>query len=128
MLADSWKTCRLGALGRIVTGKTPSTKIPEYFGSDVPFVTPSDMDARKVIGTTERCLSSDGVEAVRNAVIPPGAVMVSCIGSDMGKVAVAGRQCVTNQQINSIIVDHPNNPDFVYSRISQVNPCKKVKI
>jgi len=40
--------------------------------------------------------------------------MVSCIGSKMGKAAVAGRDCVTNQQINSIIVESGDDSLFVY--------------
>ena len=44
--------------------------------------------------------------------------MVSCIGSDMGKSAIADAACVTNQQINSIVVESPNCPLFVYYNLS----------
>ena len=44
--------------------------------------------------------------------------MVSCIGSDMGKTAIATNTCVTNQQINSIIVESDNSPLFVYYNLS----------
>jgi type I restriction enzyme, S subunit len=103
-MLEERKVVRLGDLGTIVTGKTPSTKVLENFGEDTPFVTPNDMDGRKTISETARYLSTSGVKTVKNAVLPAGAVMVSCIGSDMGKAAIAGRTCVTNQQINSIIV------------------------
>ncbi len=109
-LPERCQILRLGDLGEIVTGKTPSTKVPEHFGGNVPFVTPSDMDGRRVIGKTERYLTQLGIESVSSAKIPAGAVMVSCIGSDMGKVAIAGRDFVTNQQINSIIVDEKRFP------------------
>jgi len=36
----------------------------------------------------------------------------------MGNAAIAARDCVTNQQINSIIVDKPNDPLFVYYNLS----------
>jgi type I restriction enzyme, S subunit len=36
----------------------------------------------------------------------------------MGKAAVAGCDCVTNQQINSIVVDSGNDPLFVYYSLS----------
>lgn len=113
-----WQTLRLGDLGRIVTGKTPSTKTPEYFGGDIPFVTPRDMDGRKTIASTERYLSEKGATAVKNAVIPAGAVMVSCIGSDLGKAAIAGHRSVTNQQLNSIIVDDSFYAEYVYYNLS----------
>jgi type I restriction enzyme S subunit len=116
---SGWKVMTLGDIGDIVTGKTPSTEIREYFDGDVPFVTPSDMDGRKVISRTERYLTQLGADSVKSGRVPGGAVMVSCIGSDMGKAAVAGCNCVTNQQINSIIVDRTRFcPDYVYYNLS----------
>jgi type I restriction enzyme S subunit len=44
--------------------------------------------------------------------------MVSCIGSDMGKAALAGQDCITNQQINSIVVDSGTEPLFVHYNLS----------
>jgi type I restriction enzyme, S subunit len=45
--------------------------------------------------------------------------MVSCIGSDMGKTAISERRCVTNQQINSIIVTVDFDYKYVYYNLSQ---------
>lgn len=53
-LPSNWQRRTLGDVGKIITGKTPSTKVSEHFNGDVPFVTPSDMDNRKMIETTER--------------------------------------------------------------------------
>lgn len=117
-MAAEWQELTLGDLGRIVTGKTPASSLRGAFGSDIPFVTPSDMDGRKTITTTERYLTETGVEAIKSSRLPAGAVMVSCIGSDMGKAAMAGRDCVTNQQINSIVVEDGFNRDFVYYNLS----------
>src|ERR1035438_64125 len=117
-LPTGWVRKTLADLGRIVTGKTPSTSIPEYFGGEIPFVTPSDMDDRKFIATTERNLTVLGAEAVKGSRIPAGAIMVSCIGSDMGKVAVATRDCVTNQQINSLVVSGDVSANYVFHDLS----------
>lgn len=105
----------LSQVGRIVTGKTPRTSVSDFFGGETPFVTPSDMDERRTIVETARTLSEKGVQSVRNCVIPKGAIMVSCIGSDMGKAHIAGARSVTNQQINTVIVDDLSfEPMFVY--------------
>lgn len=115
---SEWAEVSLGDLGRIVTGKTPSTSVPDYFGGNVPFVTPSDMYGHKVISRTERCLTKAGVAAVKGSFIPKGSVMVSCIGSDMGKVTIAAHDCVSNQQINSIVVSEKFSADFIYYNLS----------
>lgn len=105
----------LSQLGKIVTGKTPKTSREDFFGGSTPFVTPSDMDQQRTISKTARTLSKDGVTSVKNSVIPAGAVMVSCIGSDMGKTYISGARSVTNQQINSLIVtDERASPLFIY--------------
>ena len=44
--------------------------------------------------------------------------MVTCIGSQMGQSAIATTSCVTNQQINSIIVCPDNDPLFIYYNLS----------
>ncbi|MGQ9838814.1 MAG: restriction endonuclease subunit S, partial [Cyanobacteriota bacterium] len=116
-MAGDWREATLDQLGRIVTGKTPPSSRPEYFGGDIPFVTPTDLDGRRSIETTGRYLTELGADSVA-ARIPARAVMVSCIGSDMGKAAITGRDCVTNQQINSIIVAEPDDPMFVYYNLS----------
>ena len=117
-MSGEWEDLVLADLGRIVTGKTPLTSVESYFGGEIPFVTPSDMKGTKTITTTARFLSQEGAASVKGSKIPTGAVMVSCIGSDMGKVAIAGRDCVTNQQINSIIVDSRFSSEFVYYSLS----------
>lgn len=76
------------------------------------------MDVRKYISSTERYLSLEGVDAVKNAFLPEKTIMVSCIGSDMGKVAISRKPCVTNQQINSIIVNEDICTEYVYYDLS----------
>jgi len=117
-MTSSWKRLKLKDIGQIVTGKTPPTKHPEYFGDYLPFVTPTDFDGRRRIDKTKRYLSKGGAKILRSSIVPPESVMVSCIGSDLGKVAIAGKECVTNQQSNTIIVAPGNDPLFVYYSLS----------
>jgi hypothetical protein len=46
------------SLGITITGKTPSSKFPEDFGSEYMFITPSDNFDDKTIYETKRYLSS----------------------------------------------------------------------
>ena len=113
-IPKGWPICSLDSLGKITTGKTPSTKVDRNYGGKVPFLTPSDMDSRAVISTTKRYLTDQGVEIVRSAKVPTGAISVSCIGSDMGKVVMTGQDCVTNQQINSIVVNEQVHREYLF--------------
>ena len=110
----------LEEIGQIVTGKAPSSNVIGAFSSSgIPFVTPKDMDGRRWIETTERYLSEAGRQSLKNYLVPKDSVAVSCIGSDMGKAILLKKDSVTNQQINTIIVDaSKHNPKYIYYVLS----------
>ena len=108
---------RISDIGETVTGKTPSSDFPNDFGAEYMFVTPSDNFDCKLIESTERYLSKEGVRKLKNKLLPSNSVMITCIGSSMGKVLMNKTPCVTNQQINSIILNESYYPDYVYYSI-----------
>jgi type I restriction enzyme S subunit len=115
---SEWKEYKLGDLGTVVTGKTPSKNNPEDWGDEMPFVTPSDYkNYGKFAKRAERNLSKIGIERLKNKILPIKSILVTCIGSDMGKVAINSRQVITNQQINSIIPNSKTDSDFLYYRL-----------
>jgi len=118
---EGWVEVEIAELGRIVTGKTPSTKDSNNFGSKYPFITPKDMKGQKYIRETERYLSEKGKKLVKNCILPENTVCISCIGSDMGKIVMVTEQSVTNQQLNSIVVNENNDPHFIYYAVLNIS-------
>lgn len=108
---------KISDIGQTITGKTPSSNDPEDFGSEFMFVTPSDSFDKKMMNFTERYLSVEGVEKLSNKLLPPKSIMVTCIGSAMGKVAMNETSCITNQQINSIVPNKRYDSDYIYYAI-----------
>lgn len=114
-LPEGWRIGAVCDFGNVITGKTPSSDYPEDFGMDTPFITPGDfLNYNKFAIGAERYLSTTGIERLKNKILTKGSVLVTCIGSDMGKVVVASEQCITNQQINSIIVKEEFYSDYLY--------------
>jgi type I restriction enzyme, S subunit len=110
----TWNTQTIADLGKVVTGKTPPSSNPEQFGDKYPFITPSDIEWGAKSVATERALSEKGKDAHQRILLPRKSVCVVCIAS-IGKVCFTSEDSVTNQQINSIIVDAKNHdPDFVF--------------
>lgn len=115
---SEWKEYKIGELGIVVTGKTPSKDNTEDWGDLMPFVTPSDYkNYGKYAKTADRNLSQVGVERLKNKVLPEKSILVTCIGSDMGKVVMNKTDVITNQQINSIIPNSYVDKDFLYYRL-----------
>ena len=121
MSSKGWNTWKIGDIGRIVTGKTPPTQNLNNFGDKYPFITPRDMLGQKRIQKTERYLSEEGKNAVKNCLLPANSICVSCIGSDMGKVVMTTTDSVTNQQLNSVICKASFDPDFVYYALVNIS-------
>lgn len=108
-----WMERKLSELGRITTGKTPPPSQHSFYGGNIPFVTPSDMDIRRTIDTTARYLTNAGAANVKSSFIDKPAICVSCIGS-VGKAVLVDQPFVSNQQINSIVVYEYVERLFVY--------------
>ena len=119
---EEWKSVHIGDLGTIVTGKTPKTSIEDNYGGDTPFLSPSDDLSGKYVPITGRTLSNKGVSEVKNCLLPPQSVCVSCIGSDLGKSVITRCNTITNQQFNSIIPSNGFDTDFVYYAMQFVGP------
>lgn len=118
-MGSEWQQFCLADAGSIVTGKTPRGGIPEFEGSDVPFVTPPDFNGSMWIERANRSISELGAQSVKGSIIPRCSVLVTCIGSDMGKAALTASRCVTNQQINAVLVDETKFcPEFIYYNLS----------
>ena len=114
-----WREITIGDIGRVVTGKTPSTKNKQFWDGKFPFITPVDLQKSKNIFHTERTVSAEGLDSVKGAVLPPGAVCVSCIGN-LGYTAMTTQVSISNQQINSIIPNTDYDDDFVYYAVKNL--------
>ena len=112
-MSCEWNSVSIGDLGTVITGKTPSTKNCKYWGGRTPFITPKDIQGTKHIFSTERQITETGMDSVKGCIIPSEAICVSCIGN-IGYVGMTTTRSVSNQQINSIIVNRENNADYVY--------------
>lgn len=113
---SEWITTTVGKLGKVVTGKTPSKNNPEDWGNEYLFITPSDYgNYNKSANHSIRGFSEEGYKRHKVRMIPKHSCLVTCIGSDMGKVVMNAEDAFCNQQINALI---PNtsiiDSDYAY--------------
>jgi len=112
----AWNTKKIKEIGLVITGKTPSLNNPEDWGDYYLFITPTDYkNYSKYASSSIRMLSKVGSDRLNNKCLPSNSVLVTCIGSDMGKVVINKKNAITNQQLNSII-PHAEiiDTDFLY--------------
>mgnify|MGYP000120680281 CR=1 FL=1 len=113
-IPSDWKYGTVNDLAQeVVCGKTPSTKIPEYYGGDIPFITIPDMHNNTYTVITERYLSLLGAQSQQKKFLFKNSVCISCIGT-AGLVTLVSQKSQTNQQINSIIPKNRYSSYYIY--------------
>jgi len=105
-----WIELPIKKTGDIVTGNTPSRSEEKYYGGNIPWIKPEDLDTDFYIKTSSEYLTEDGAKKAR--LLPENSILVSCIGN-IGKMAIAGCQLATNQQINSVVPKEEYDPVFL---------------
>ena len=101
-IPKGWEVTIVSGFGNVVCGKTPSTKDPDNFGGEFPFITIPDMRGNLISLSTGRSVSERGASALKGKMLPAGSICVSCIATP-GLVSITTRDSFTNQQINSIV-------------------------
>lgn len=98
---------RIGDIGKIITGNTPSKKNLEFYKTkDIPFIGPSDIkNFREVNHLYESEKFISHIARSKARIVPKNSILVTCIGNigKVGKVEI--EEIAFNQQINAIIVE-----------------------
>ena len=112
---DGWRTVALGDIADVVGGGTPSTKEPDNFDGDIPWLTPRDLSGAhdRYIERGERSLSLRGLDSSSAKLLPTGSVLLST-RAPIGYVALAKNQIATNQGFRSLLVRDGALPEYLY--------------
>ncbi len=97
------KTIELGELGKTQSGGTPSSKHPEYFNGDIPWIGTTALnggllDEKDAI----KFITQDAVDHSATKIVPAGSLMVG-IRVGVGKAAINTVPMCTSQDIVSVI-------------------------
>ncbi|PWG04397.1 restriction endonuclease subunit S [Polaribacter aquimarinus] len=113
-----WEEKRLGEVGKIITGKTPSTSDEKLWNGEIQFITPTDIQENIKFQTqTKRTV----VKNKRLNILPINSIVYTCIAS-IGKMCLTTKESITNQQINSIIPYQKYNYEYVYYYLLFLTP------
>lgn len=108
---EGWEVKKLGEVGEIITGGTPSTLVAEYWSGDIPWITPTDINIKKDIYVGERNLTVSGLSQIRK--LRKNSLLVTCIAS-IGKNAILRVDGACNQQINAITPNANFSVNYLY--------------
>ncbi|GAB6055544.1 restriction endonuclease subunit S [Methanobacterium movens] len=117
-LPSKWSMKKIGEIGDVIGGGTPSTKNDAYYGGDVSWITPKDLSNHNFmfIEKGNKNITKLGLEKSSARLMPEGTVLFSS-RAPIGYVAIAKNELSTNQGFKSVICDERivNNKFIYYS-------------
>ncbi len=130
-IPDDWRIVKIRDLFNLYKGTTPSTKVPDYWNGDIPFVTPTDITTlsrsdQVFLERTSKYLTEKGMESKRLKLVPKNSLLVTTRAT-IGECAINKIEVTINQGIVALIPKEPNKVDvlFYYYLIQIMKPYLK---
>src|SRR5581483_6629052 len=122
-LPPGWTETTLGEVTTIVSGSTPKTGVPAYWGGDVRWITPDDLSKNRLkrISVGARSLTRAGYESCSTTLMPEGTVLYTS-RAPIGYVAIAGGPVCTNQGFKSFVPSDAVASEYLYWHLTYVTP------
>ncbi len=114
-MATEWKEVKIGELGEVVGGATPSTKNKDFYGGDIAWITPKDLSNynERYITRGERNITELGKQSCSTRLLPKNSILFSS-RAPIGYIAIARNEMCTNQGFKSIIANADTDYLFLF--------------
>lgn len=112
-----WPEYKLSKIvAQFISGGTPSTKVPEYWGGKIPWITGADINNGEVC-LGRRYISEDALKNSATSIVPKGSIlMVTRTG--VGKIAIAPVDIAISQDFTGIVLKEGISPKFALAAIN----------
>jgi restriction endonuclease S subunit len=114
---SAWPVVALSDVANLSSGGTPSKARADFWGGEIPWVSPKDMKSARIEDAAER-ITRDAVAGSAARIVGPDSVLAvvrSGILAHTFPVAIVGREVAFNQDIKAITPKNGNLlPSFVY--------------
>jgi type I restriction enzyme S subunit len=106
-IPETWLSCRIGVIGKVCNGSTPSRKQPEFWDGSIPWVSSGEV-RNNVISETRERITKAGYEGSSVRLLPKGSVLLAMIGEGKtrGQTAILNIEATINQNIAAVVLDH----------------------
>jgi type I restriction enzyme S subunit len=119
-----WDRARVGDLGNVQTGNTPSRTESDNYGNYIEWIKSDNIrDGNFYLERSKEMLSEKGLKSGR--FVDFGSILVTCIAgsaTSIGNVALTNRKVAFNQQINAVTPKKDVNSFFLYGLFLTCKP------
>ena len=115
-LPVGWKVERIGNVGEVIGGGTPSTEKEDYWNGDIPWLSPVDLsdNTNVYVSHGAKNITKLGLAKSSAKMMPKDTVLLSS-RAPVGYVALAKNEICTNQGFKSVVCDNNKiQPLYLY--------------
>jgi type I restriction enzyme S subunit len=112
---EDWEEQLLSNICNIVGGGTPSTMIPEYWGGDIDWYSPTEIGKEIYALGSIKKITKLGFENCSAKILPPEKTILFTSRAGIGDMAILKKEGTTNQGFQSFILNNDINTYFIYS-------------
>jgi type I restriction enzyme S subunit len=110
---SEWKTTSVGDVATgFLSGGTPTTKRPEYWEGEIPWITSKWLGGKLELTSGEKFVSEEAVEKTSTKIVPKDSIIFATrVG--VGKVGINRLDLAINQDLAGVLID-PNKHDLKF--------------
>lgn len=108
-----WEKKKLGDIGNVISGGTPSSSNEEYWNGNIDWFTPSEIGKTKFVSESIRKITVKGLNNSSAKLLPKGTILLSSRAT-IGEKSILLNSATTNQGFQSIITNNKVVNEFIY--------------
>jgi len=122
-LPNGYEVFKLGEIAEISGGSTPSRDKEEYWGGEIPWLTPTDVTNhdRINLSQTKENITEIGLKNISNRLYLPGAILY-CSRATIGFAIINDVPMATNQGFSNFMVNEKTRNYFLYFLLKHLTP------
>lgn len=125
-IPKGWTVGKIGQLGSIVSGGTPTTTCADYYcDNGFAWITPNDLSGngeKMFVSHGERDVTQAGIDSSSAVLMPKHSVLLST-RAPIGYLAISDNEVCTNQGFKSIIPDAGYHEYYIYYLLKRNIPA-----
>jgi len=114
-IPEEWTIYEISDVAEVIGGGTPSTKVPEYWGGDISWITPKDLANYefRYIKKGVRNITKKGLDHSSARILPKNTVLLTT-RAPVGYLAIADNEVTTNQGFRSLVPKRGTISEFLF--------------
>lgn len=112
-MKHKWNYKSIGEVCSVVGGSTPKTNIEEFWGGELNWFTPAEIDERKYYDESERKITHEAVRSSGLTLLPVGTVLLTS-RAPIGKIGIITKESYCNQGFKNLICNEGLYNEYLY--------------